>query len=104
MLNTEITRWCFLAISSAMLNKKERKKEKEKKFELAKALVAWKLVVKIAKDLSQAGDCLHMAKCKGRKEMFYLMVHSIHLWVVGSILHGGHIGLFLVPASAPRLV
>ena len=24
--------------------------------------------------------------------------------VVGSILHGGPIGLFLVPASAPRLV
>ena len=25
-------------------------------------------------------------------------------WVVGSILHGGPIELFLVPASAPRLV
>ena len=25
-------------------------------------------------------------------------------WVVGSIPHGGHIELFLVPASAPRLV
>ena len=25
-------------------------------------------------------------------------------WVVGSILHGGPIKLFLVPASAPRLV
>ena len=25
-------------------------------------------------------------------------------WVVGSILHGGHIEIFLVPASAPRLV
>ena len=25
-------------------------------------------------------------------------------WVVGSILHGGPIGLFLVPVSAPRLV
>ena len=25
-------------------------------------------------------------------------------WVVGSILHGGPIDLFLVPASAPRLV
>ena len=24
-------------------------------------------------------------------------------WVVGSILHGGHIELFLVPASYPRL-
>ena len=26
------------------------------------------------------------------------------LWVVGSILHGGPIELFLVPASAPQLV
>ena len=26
------------------------------------------------------------------------------LWVVGSILHGGPIELFLVPDSAPRLV
>ena len=25
-------------------------------------------------------------------------------WVIGSILHGGPIELFLVPASAPRLV
>ena len=25
-------------------------------------------------------------------------------WVVGSILHGGPIELFLIPASAPRLV
>ena len=25
-------------------------------------------------------------------------------WVVGSILHGGPIEIFLVPASAPRLV
>ena len=25
-------------------------------------------------------------------------------WVIGSILHGGPIGLFLVSASAPRLV
>ena len=25
-------------------------------------------------------------------------------WVVGSILHGGPIELFLVPATAPRLV
>ena len=25
-------------------------------------------------------------------------------WVVGSILHGGPIELFLVPSSAPRLV
>ena len=25
-------------------------------------------------------------------------------WVVGSIIHGGLIELFLVPASAPRLV
>ena len=25
-------------------------------------------------------------------------------WIVGSILHGRPIGLFLVPASAPRLV
>ena len=25
-------------------------------------------------------------------------------WVVRSILHGGHIELFLVPASGPRLV
>ena len=25
-------------------------------------------------------------------------------WVVGSILHGGPIELFLVPASVPRLV
>ena len=26
------------------------------------------------------------------------------LWVVGSILHGGPIELFLIPASAPRPV
>ena len=25
-------------------------------------------------------------------------------WVVGSILHGGPIELFVIPASAPRLV
>ena len=31
--------------------------------------------------------------------------HSLMVqWVIGSILLGGHIGLFLIPASAPRLV
>ena len=34
----------------------------------------------------------------------YLSGKSIHSWVVGSILHGGPIELFLIPASATRLV
>ena len=37
---------------------------------------------------------------KGPKERDVAMVR----WVVGSILHGGPIELFLIPASAPRLV
>ena len=37
--------------------------------------------------------------------LIYSTLRSLMVrWVVGSILHGGRIELFLVPVSAPRLV
>ena len=55
---------------------------------------------------------LRQKEKKGMKEMIYLIKHSTNVFgksvrswcdevIVGSILHGGPIELFLIPASAP---
>ena len=44
-------------------------------------------------------SCDHGARCSSVVERPLMM-----RWVVGSILHGGSIDLFLVPPSVPRLV
>ena len=47
---------------------------------------------------------LHLDPDKMWGALFKNMGHTWTEGVVGSILHGGPIELFLVPASAPRLV
>ena len=54
------------------------------------------------------GTCGLVLSCITPSLLFrmFVMTHSTHFskWVIGSVLHGGPIELFLVPASDPRLV